>query len=484
MRPTEFVLHLPEGGTSPIYLCVAAALGRAIKAGALAPGDPLPGTRALADQLGVNRKTVIAAFEELEIEGWVESRASSGTFVAALVPASWPGHWDPNLPHESPDFELMTQLTPLSETAQGVMDFRDGLPDPRLLPVDALAQAYHRALRRREGALMHVGEIQGEAGYRRAISSWLGERRGILLGPEGILSTGGSTQGLELLVRAFVKDGGVVAMERPGSPAMREAILRTGVEVLGLPVDSGGLVLESLESILGRVPIRLLYLTPHHQFPTGVTLAPERRVQLMDWAAQHRFVVVEDDGDFEFHVGARPPLPMAAQDPKGRVITLGSFSRLLAPGLRLGFIAAQPALVEKLARLRQRLDLYGDRVMERAVGDLLRGGELPRFIRKARLAYQARREHILERLSAWPGARFDRHGGLGIWIQWDGDWGMGPWLKACAARSLRLSPGTAYDPSGTLVNALRLGFGGHSKVEIDQALDLMEQLAPWRRGGG
>lgn len=480
MRTREFVLHLPEGGTTPAYLRVAAALGRAIQVGTLAPGSPLPGSRALAEQLGLNRKTVISAYEELEIEGWVETRAASGTFVAAPLPQGWPVHWEPASRDEATDLELMTQFTPLSQTAHGVLDLRLGLPDPRLLPLEALAQAYHRALRRREGALLRVGEAQGEAGYRRALATWLGERRGILLAPEGILSTGGGRQGLELLARAFAGEGGVVGMERPGSPVMREAVRRAGAKVLELPVDGDGLVLEALEAVLREGSLRLLYLTPHHQFPTGVTLAPGRRGQILEWAARHRFAVVEDDGDFEFHTGLRPPLPMAAQDASGRIITLGSFSRLLAPGLRLGFIAAQPALIEKLARLRQRLDLSGDRVMERAVGDLLRGGELQRFIRKARLAYQARRQHVLKRVGAWPGLHSEGHGGLGLWIRAEEGTDLGPWVESCAARSLRISAGRDYDSTGASTHALRLGFGGHSEAELNQALDLMERLAPWR----
>ncbi len=474
MRPAEFHLPIPEEGAEPYYLKVAIALALAIRKGVLAPGTALPGSRQLAKQLGANRKTIMAAFEELELEGWVESKATSGTFVPTRVPADWPRHWvrPGELPAVEPEF--ITQLTPLSQSSDPILDLRRGVPDPRLLPLEAISQAYHRALKRKAGSLLSGGEPYGESGYRRAIGAWLAERRGVMAGPKGVLAVRGAREGLELIARAFAGPEGWVAMEDPGDPVMRNAVLRAGSKIFPVPVDADGIRMDALEAGSNRVPIRLVYLTPHHQVPTGVTLAAARREHLLAWARRCRIPLVEDEGDCEFHAGERPPLPLAAQDPTGLILTLGSFSRWMAPAIRVGFIVTRPEIVEALARLKARQDPYGDRILERALGDLMRSGDFHKFLRRARQEYQARRRLVHERLATWRGFRVRLQGGLGFWVEQDSERDLTPWIEACDHRSIRIAPGASFFAGPVQSRGFYLGFSQMDPLEAGRALQAME----------
>lgn len=473
MRPDELVILLRPEGDEPLYLQLSGAIADAIRKGALRPGMALPGTRSLAERLELSRKTVDLAYRELEAEGWIEIRAASGAYVAERLPEE--ASPAAGAAKESTAFDFLSSLGAPPQPGPVAFDLRDGAPDPRLLPADELARAYHRGLRRHGGELLKGAGPKGHAGLRRALAEWLVQRRGIPADSEGLLITQGARAGFALLLRALVPAGGSIGLESPGPPALREAALQAGLRVVPLPVDGGGLVVEALERLLAEQPLHLLHLTPHHQFPTGATLAPARRAALLELAEARRLPIVEDDGDFEFPLESRPPLPLASEDRRGLVLTLGSFGRWLAPGLQVGFIAARPSVAERLARVQAKGPAAADPVLEGALAELINLEELQRAIRRARKAYAARREAALELLRGWPGFEVHPHGGLGLWLRAPQGLDVEAWAKACLQDGVRFHPGGHYggDPQ-----YLRLGFAALEEQEFAAAAALMRKRLP------
>ncbi len=480
MRLESFALPLDPPETGPVYLRIARALARRIQDGSLAPGAALPSTRLLSETLGVNRNTVSVAFQELEAEGWVEGRSGSGTYVVRNPPLALPLHWgstEAPAPEADTAIELSSHLQPLSQPLEGLYDLREGRPDPRLLPADELAAAYQRALSSHDGELLQYGEPLGHKRLREAMAAWLIERRGIRASPDQILITRGGRMGLDLITRAMVRSGEVVAMGDPGLTTHREVFAAAGTRVVALPLDAEGLRIDALKTLLEREPIRLVYVAPHHHYPTGAVLSADRRQQLMSLAAAHRFAIVEDDFDFEWHFDARPTLPMASQDPAGLVLTLGSFSRLLAPGLRVGYLAGRKSIIQRLAKLRARVDAQGDRVLEGALASLMGDGTFHRVLRKARKAYQERRQVMLEELQRWPGFSVTpSQGGLGLWIQAPQGFDGRAWVIASRAKGVLIESSEAMyvgSPSGC---AFRLGFAALTPEELREALVLIRPV--------
>jgi GntR family transcriptional regulator/MocR family aminotransferase len=475
MRPFDFALPLPPDASGPMYLHIAEALRRRIQSGAVLPGALLPGTRQLSEQLGVNRKTVALAYAELEAEGWIESQVGRGTTVAQHLPSGALSHANTStfLTERSTQLDLATDLSPLTEGREGLLDLREGYPDPRLIPATELSQAYHRGLSKHDAELLHEGELRGNLALREALFAWLSERRGILASPQSILITRGVRSGLALLVRALGSSQPSIGVEAPTPPELLEALSAVGARVIPLPVDEGGLRVDALEKTLADTPLSLLLMRPHGHFATGAPLAPERRARLLELSSQHRMTLVEDDTDYEFHDGARPPLPMASADKQHRVMTVGSFSRLMAPGIRVGFLVAKPSVIDRLAKLKQGIDAQGDRVLESALAELMRSETLHRFVRKARRAYQERRNAVVQHLASWKGVDVSSTShGLGLWMTLPPAFKGEAFLRAAYDKGLRLGP---LDTSSDQMR-LRLGFGALQPEEMAQVLVTLKSL--------
>ena len=470
MTRWTFPIALDPEAREPRFQQIVRAIMADIRRGRLRPGDRLPGSRTLADSLGLHRNTVLAAYRELAAEGWIEAGARS-TRVAADLPtpparaAAAKGglgfDLGPGLP--DPDFR---------PPREGLLDLAGGLPDPRLVPVDLLAQALRRALRTKPSPLPY-GDSAGEPRLRRALASLLAEVRGLAIPPEQLLVTGGSQMGLDLLARTLLRPGDRVAVEDPGYPPARRTFAAAGATLVPLPVDAEGLSLEALEAALAEGPLRALYLTPHHQFPTTVTLTAPRRLRLLDLARRHRLAVIEDDYDFEFHFEGRPVLPLASGDPGGVVVYLGTLSKVLAPALRLGFVVAPRPLVEALAARRLLVDQHGNRAMERAVAELIEDGLLQRHARKVRRIYAERREVLVDLLGRRLGGALafePAPGGLSLWARTAPGIDAAAWAERTRARGVLVTAGKRFDLRGRNVPHLRVGFSALDPKELQDAV--------------
>ncbi len=473
--------HAPE----PLSLQLARLLAREILEGRIAPGEGVPSSRNLAERLGLSRHVAMSALRELELEGWVQSRPGSGTYVADPPPASLPRAWGqaperPSMPEATP-FELSNGLEPVSTLAASALDLSEDVPDARLAPKEALGRGYRRALQRHGNELLGRGESRGNRLLREELARYLRENRGLRVEAEHLLITRNIPMGLGLVAAAL---RGEAAVEDPGDPAYREA-LGAACRLHPVPVDLEGLVPEALEALLTQGPLSLLCVTPRAQVPTGAPLGPARRARLLELARKHDFALAEVDPDLEFAWEHPAPLPMAAEDPEGRVIHLGSLAHLLAPGLGLAYLAAPTSLVDRLARLRQRLEPQGDRVLEWAVADLLRDGDLERHVARSRKIYRERRDAFLEALTQTLGAAFRVHpapAGLFCWLELPAGLDATAWCARCRCAGLRILPGSRFDAQGRPLPGLRLGFAHLDPEEARRALAILKGALPEHHG--
>ena len=367
--------------------------------------------------------------------------------------------------------------------APGTIALPGGVPDLGLVPAAALARAYRRALR--DGALLGYRDPAGHPRLRAALATMLSATRGLAADPATVLPTRGSQMALYLVAQLLVRPGDVVAVEEPGYRPAWEALERAGAKIVALPVDADGLVVDALAELTTRERVRAVYLTPHHQYPSTVTLAPGRRLALLQLARAARLAIIEDDYDHEFHYEGRPVLPLASVDAAGSVIYVGTLSKVLAPGLRLGYVVAPPPLLERLMVLRSTIDLQGDAVVEAAVAELLEDGEVVRHVRRARRAYHARRDAMAAALREQLGeavAFTSPPGGMALWLRASPDVSVAAWERAAEAHGVQFQPGRRFMFDGRESSHLRVGFAGLEERKLKEAARRMAAaLAQSRR---
>jgi GntR family transcriptional regulator / MocR family aminotransferase len=490
MPVRELILNLPPT-SGHLYQRVAEAIQEAILDGRLKPGAYLPGTRALSATLGVNRHTVITALQILESEGWLTNSPFRGACVADRPPEGHPraaAEATPAAPRIG--FDLPSLLQAVSTTATGLFSLADGAPDPRLAPGELISKGYQRAMKRHGPTLLQNRHPQGTLLLREMLAQWISERQGVAVDPGRVLITRGSRSSLALLVYGFLRKGDLVAVETPGNRAAWD-VFRAAPQVAlrGLPLAGGGLDPDALQALVNRETVRLLYVTARRQFPTGGSLGGAQAERLVEVAQAHRLAILEDDYEGEFHELEPPPRSLLSLDPSGQVIQMGSLSRLVAPGLRISYLVAPGSLAGSLARIQQRLDEYGDAVLEWAMGDLIRDGELGRHLRRSRKVYQARRDHLASLLEArFHGALAPASpaGGMALWIQGTPGIDLEALVAAAKVRGLLLNPPSwfALEGAGT---GFRLGFTQATEEEMDQAVarlgmawDSLQEQGPGR----
>lgn len=362
-----------------------------------------------------------------------------------------------------------------------VLDFSGGLPDARLFPSHLLARAYRRALKLSSGKALAFGSPAGSLLLRERLAELLASRRGLCVSPDELLITRGSQLALHLLSIALFGPGDVVAVESPGYPSAREAFTLLGAQLLPIPVDGEGLEVDKLERALRKTTIRALYVTPHHHDPTTVTLTARRRLALLELARRHRFAIIEADYDHEFQFEGAPVLPMASADPHGVVISVGTLSKAIAPGLRMGFVAAPKQLLTTLLAIRGQVDRQGDLGLENAVAELLEDGEVLRHSLRARRAFHVRRDLLVELLRKNLGAALTfetPRGGLALWARVDASIDVEVWAKRTLHAGARFFTGRQYMPSGRAIPYLRLGLGQLDEAELTEAVRRMASAVP------
>lgn len=452
----------------PAFVEIAHEVIADVRRGRLRAGDRLPSTREMADGLGVSRNTVVAAFRELYAEGWIVSRGAAGTFVADDVPERTSAGSMKGLAPK-PAF-AMAEVSPLMTTSAPGAKYllSAGIPDTRSFPTSLLARAYRRAMRSPSGRSgLDYGTPYGVTALREAIAAMLRSARGVPAGADNVLVTRGSQMALDTISRALVAPGDAVGIEELCYPPAAQTLEANRAVLRGVPLDGAGIVVDELPAC------RMIYVTPHHQYPTTVLMSPARRQQLLATAAKARMAIVEDDYDHEFHFDGRPVAPLAANDRAGCVLYIGSLSKSLAPGLRLGYVVGPKRAIDTLAALRARVDRQGDHVLEAAVAELLADGELPRHARKMRREYASRRTALVEVLQRELGSVLSftvPPGGLTLWARVADDVDAERWRRRALDRGVAVATGRAFDLQKRPLPYLRLAFSHHDAKELAEGV--------------
>jgi GntR family transcriptional regulator/MocR family aminotransferase len=463
---------------TPLYMQIIHALIHEIQRGRLPPGAQLPSTREMAAVLGVNRKTIVQAYEDLIAQGWLSSAGTRGTIVSASLPAV---KRLAEAPSRQPTAEYTFKPAPeVFALSPPWLKIDEGSPDGRLFPAESLARSYRNAIFKasRDNRLLY-GDPRGSLLLRQALATMLRMERGVMAEPDNICVTRGSQMGLSLVARVLVEPGDVVLVEAlTYQPAM--ALFRDrGAEVLPVALDNQGVCVDDIERLCRSHRVRAIFLTPHHQFPTTVALQPDRRLRVLELARRYSFAVIEDDYDHEFHFESQPLLPMASYAPE-RVIYIGSLSKLVLPALRIGYVVAPKEVIDAVAQEVMMFDGMGNAVTEDAAAELITTGEVRRRARKVTQIYARRRKTFARALESELGglASFDMpDGGLAFWLRFE-DQRLLDRIEARAPQfKVWIAPSHSYVAQPGIVRGLRFGFASLNEREALEALRRIKAAA-------
>lgn len=469
-----------------VYLQITQKIIADIQLGRLPPSTMMPGSRKLADSLKVNRKTIVQAYDELVAQGWLSTESRRGTFVSAKLPGFLLPTNDPSSPvTETSGTEIVTytQSATIEEapSLQGnIIDFNDGIPDTRLIPFEVLSRAFRHALVVSARAnRLGYDDPKGTLALRKAIVAMLNMERGLAVGVDNICMVRGSQMGIFLAARLLTRANDCIVFERLTYPPAREAFKSCGAKVLSVGQDEYGINVEELEQLCKQQAIRAVYVTPHHQFPTTVMMTAERRLKLLILAEQYDFAIVEDDYDHEFHFLHHPVFPLASTDRSKRVIYVGSLSKVLAPGLRIGYVVATTAFIERCAAEIMLIDRQGNSVTELAVTELMDAGEIKRHIRRTFKIYSERRATLEQLIHQELSSLVDFElpsGGLAFWLRLKKPITIDNLAERALAQKVHILPGSLFTDANEATQAIRLGFASLNKRELTEGIQRLKRV--------
>ena len=483
------LLNLREA-SGPLYRRVYHALKSKIRAGGLSPAARLPSSRALARDLRVSRNTVTLAYEQLAAEGYLVSRhrgATSAVGVAAPPAAPGPSRAParPAAPARVSAYArrlaARLDLAPARPGPRAALryDFRYGRPGVDEFPREIWRRLLAAHARRASSDALGYGSPGGHRPLREALSDYLGRARGVVSDPDRILIVNGTQQALDLVARVLLDPGDGAVVEEPHYPGATIPFEAVGARLLRVPVDAGGLDPAKLPPV-GQRP-RLAYVTPCHQFPTGVILPLERRLALLRWAGKLDAWVVEDDYVSEFRYEGHPLEALQSLDRDERTIYLGSFSKTLFPALRVGYLVLPRALVRPFLAAKWAADRYSAPLYQEALAELITSGQFERYLRRAGARNAARRRALIASLTEHFGARVEIAGentGVHL-VVWLND--VRPRdLDALIARAAKAGVGI-YSVAGSYVEpprraGLLFGYAALSEAEIRAGIRRLAEL--------
>lgn len=487
MRKWRPLLQLEGSESQASYRRIVDGLVKAIVDGRLTPGTLLPGTREMAQLLDVNRKTVILAYEEAITKGWLVSEPRRGTFVNAQLAAqpsarsAQPSFALELLAHPAVAYFTQGDQVPALQHRPGTLFIDNGACDHRLLPQAVLHRYYRNALRSSFASnTVRHGSEQTSHHLRRALADMLRHNRGLAVGAEHICLTQGTQMSLYLTASALLKPGDVVLVERLSYPPAWEIFRKLGAQLVTLDLDSEGCRVDQIDALCRVHKVRMIYLTPHHQFPTTVSLHAGRRQQLLALARRHDFCVIEEDYDHEYHFDGRPYLPLASDSTQRHVIYIGSLSKALGSTFRCSYVVAPTNVIEVLERHAALTLGQGDAVMQRMLADLINDGELKKHLRRVSKEYLRRRETLHSGLLDGFGERIsvrEPEGGLALWVGFEAEIDVDQLVKKALEYGLVVRNGRQFSPLDQPENALRIGFASLNREEIRLATARLVQAA-------
>lgn len=475
MVTTLPTLQLDLAGDLPLQRQIYLQLRDGILRGDIPAGSRLPPTRSLAEQCRVARMTVVDAYRQLQEEGYVVTRTGAGTFVTTGL--SSPKHTTRHYEARLAPWGRRVMERPVSPAegenragSGGLIDFGFGRSFPHIFPYDVWRRLLARYLSTDDAMLSRYGSVAGFEPLRTAVAGYLNHERGVVCGPEQVIIVNGAQQALDLLGRLLIRAGDAVLIETPGYTDAYEIFTLQDARLIPLPVDAHGAMVELIPAGLAA---RLAFVTPSNQFPGGGAMPAQRRLDLLAWAQRADALVIEDDYDGELRYESHPVAAMQGMDSEGRVLYLGTFSKVLFPALRLGYIVLPPGFIEPFLQAKRIIDRGAPTLTQAAVADFIAEGHFQRHLRRLRRAYGHRRNVLVEELQRrLPGAiRFSPEpAGLHIMLYLPPDWSEEDAVRSAADAGLRIYPGRPYYLNAPAPPSVLLGYTGLSDEQISEGV--------------
>lgn len=410
------------------YLQVAVAIRMAIKQGQVSVGEALPSARKLADQLQTNRHTIMAAYAELIAEGWVESKQRSGYRVVASLPiqSSRLSSLSANKPSEIDNdqkfsWQFVRQGICQSECKASDFNynFSGGQPDIKLFPFAEFNRSFTQTNPRLNTSNLSYGDSLGEPQLVEQVSTYLRRVRSIT--DKQVMICNGSQEALYIVAQLLLQQGDFVAVEQFGYPPAWAAFKSAGADLIAIKQDEQGIILEHLDMILQQGKVKLIYLTPLHQYPTTVTLSISRRMKIYQLAVKYQVAIIEDDYDHEFHYKCQPLAPMASDDPYGLVIYISTFSKIMFSATRIGYLVANHPLIEQAVAFKMLINHKSNVMLQQGVACWMKTGGFERHLRRMTKIYQQRRDAMIKLLQNYqqqglPINFKNPDGGMALWV--------------------------------------------------------------------
>jgi 2-aminoadipate transaminase len=481
--PIHSVIKLDRSSGLPLYRQICQQLREAILSGELAEGVRLPTERALANELGVNRTTVMNAYNELASEGLIEGHVGRGTLVRRNQ-FSYNGDgfenetasWLVGLPAGEqeilgPDARMLSELASMGERKE-IISLAPGTPAPDLLPADMFSAIFADSLLQARQSALGYCPVEGLHSLRKGIAAWM-RKRGVVVDTQHILILSGSTQGIGLISRFLLSPGDEVVVEVPTYLGAIQTFRALNARVIGVPMDNEGIRIDLLESILARRRPRLIYTLPTFQNPTGVVMSQERRRRLLLLAKRYQTPILEDDPYGEIYFEGKRPQPLKALDTTGQVLYLSTYSKILAPGLRVAWLAAPEPMIERLSLHKQVFDLNTNALGQWLVSEVLRRNLLDGHLAMVRQVYQQKRNLTLEAIRTyWPEEVRVSHpnGGFHLWCRLPGDMRARTLLREAANERVGFVIGEPFHVDGGGQQHFRLSFAYPDLNLIEEAV--------------
>ncbi|WP_219225917.1 PLP-dependent aminotransferase family protein [Pedobacter antarcticus] len=472
----QHIISLEKKSRIPVYRQIAISIINAIRNGILKPGTHLPSSRELAKTLYIHRKTVIAAYEELNTQDWIVIIPRKHAAVSERIPLLKPQMWNEETITSSYGHELQLPFDIVNknineETIATTFDviIDDGYPDVRLSPIDELLKTYRSLTYRKYGIKnANNGTTQGTLKLRDELVNYLSETRGLNISAKNILITHGAQMSIYLSANLLLNSASNVIVGKPNYPVANMAFERTGAKIIEVDVDQDGINTDAIEAICKKLKINAVYVIPHHHYPTTVTLSTARRMKLLELSKQFSFAIIEDDYDYDYHYTSSPYLPLASANHSGNIIYIGSFSKILDPSIRIGFMVAPVNFITQCTALRKMIDFGGDGYMQNSLATLIKEGELKRHLKKAKKCYHSRR-NFLDGLLKEHLAKYVSYtlpsGGMAIWIKLNSDLPVASMSKY----NLRINR------IDTTQNAFRFGFASLDEKELELTVKVLKE---------
>jgi GntR family transcriptional regulator/MocR family aminotransferase len=467
----DIILSLNPNNSIPLYRQIYNQIREKILSGDLPAGTPLPASRSLAGEYHIARVTVTTAYEQLQAEGFITSQVGAGTCVADQLPVPHePAVFQPSFSKWGKGVASSAQITEETTAARPEIDFGFGRSFPHIFPYDIWRRLLARYLSTDDTMLSRYGSVAGFDPLRSAVADYLRRMRGVNCTTEQIVIVSGIQQALDILARLLLEPGNEVLVETPGYPDALKLFRLHQATLTALPVDHDGFPVEKIPK---NSQARFAFVTPSNQFPRGGTMPLERRLALLQWAQEHSALILEDDYDGELRYTDHPLAALQGLDQDGRVVYLGTFSKVLFPALRLGYVALPPVLLAPFLQAKQLVDRGAPTLTQAAVADFITEGHFERHLRRLRKAYGRRRKVLVRALQThFPGRLqySDAEAGLHVMVYLSKSYDEEEVVRKAAEAGVGVYPGQSYHVKQAPAPSILLGFSGLDEQEIEEGI--------------